>query len=143
MNRVAEAKNVKGNVYWQEGSVRRPFYSIRRFLHFTLLMPLTESHKLSSQHLPSTRLMQENKVRQVLIGQPSNRLKMTLLHEVVSALRVGIGTLMIGRQLYFDQEYAASNQYLLKAADLGLPHPEISHRKYKAYRRELVSAWTI
>ena len=69
----------------------------------------------------------EDKVRQVLVGQPSNRLKMTLLHEVVNALpEWGLGHYLIGRQLYFDQEYGPSNQYLLKAVDLGLPHQKLA-----------------
>ena len=69
---------------------------------------------------------------------------MTLLHEVVDALpEWGLGHYLIGRQLYIDQEYAPSNQYLLKAADLGLPHQKLDGRKYKAYWRELLSVGTI
>ena len=49
------------------------------------------------------------------------------LHEVVNALpEWGLGHYLIGRQLYFDQEYGPSNQYLLKAADLGLPHQKLA-----------------
>ena len=52
---------------------------------------------------------------------------MTMLHEVINALpEWGLGHYLIGRQLYFDREYAASNQYLLKAADLGLPHQKLA-----------------
>ena len=69
----------------------------------------------------------ESKIRQVLVGQASNRLKMTLLHEVIDVLpEWGLGHYLIGRQLYIDQEYATSNQYLLKADDLGLPHQKLA-----------------
>ena len=127
MNRVAEAKNVKGNVYWQRGEREEALSQYQEVftLHTSDALDRESQAKLATLALDSPDA--ENKVRQVLIGQPSNRLKMTLLHEVVSALpEWGLGHYLIGRQLYFDQEYAASNQYLLKAADLGLPHQKLA-----------------
>jgi tetratricopeptide (TPR) repeat protein len=126
MNRVAEAKNVEGNVYWQRGEREdaRSQYQEVFTLHTSDALDREAQAKLATLALDSPDV--ENKVRQVLIGQVSNRLKMTLLHEVINALpEWGLGYYLIGRQLYFDQEYAASNQYLLKAADLGLPHQKL------------------
>ena len=127
MSRVAEAKNVEGNVYWQRGEREEALSQYQEVftLHTSDALDRESQAKLATLALDSPDA--ENKVRQVLIGQPSNRLKMTLLHEVVSALpEWGLGHYLIGRQLYFDQEYAASNQYLLKAADLGLPHQKLA-----------------
>ena len=127
MNRVAEAKNVEGNVYWQRGEREdaRSQYQEVFTLHTSDGLDREAQAKLATLALDSPDV--ENKVRQVLIGQVSNRLKMTLLHEVINALpEWGLGYYLIGRQLYFDQEYAASNQYLLKAAGLGLPHQKLA-----------------
>lgn len=127
VSRIAEAKNVEGNVYWQQGEREkaRSQYQEVFSLHTSDAFDREVQAKLTTLALDSPDV--ENKIRQVLVGQPSTRLKMTLLHEVVNALpEWGLGHYLIGRQLYFDQEYAASNQYLLKAADLGLPHQKLA-----------------
>ena len=122
MNRVAEAKNVKGNVYWQRGEREEALSQYQEVfaLHTSDALDREAQAKLATLTLNSPDV--EDKIRHVLIGESSNRLKMTLLHEVIDALpEWGLGYYLIGRQLYFDQEYAASNQYLSKAAALGLP----------------------
>lgn len=122
MNRVAEAKNVEGNVYWQRGereSARSRYQEVFA-LHTSDALDREAQAKLTTLALGSPDI--EDKIKQVLIGQSSNRLKMTLLHEVIDALpEWGLGYYLIGRQLYFDQEYATSNQYLSKAASLEFP----------------------
>lgn len=126
MNRVAEAKNVEGNVHWQRGEREAALSQYQEVfaLHTSDALDREAQAKLATLALGAPDV--EDKIRQVLVGQPSNRLKMTLLHEVIDALpEWGLGHYLIGRQLYFDQEYAASNQYLLKAADLGLPHQKL------------------
>lgn len=127
INRVAEAKNVEGNVYWQQGGREdaRSRYQEVFALHASDFLDREAQAKLATLTLNSPDV--ENKIRQVLIGRSSSRLKMTLLHEVVKALpEWGLGHYLIGRQLYFDQEYAASNRYLSKAAALGLPHQNLA-----------------
>ena len=127
ISRVAEAKNVEGNVYWQQGEREeaRARYQEVFALHASDSLGREVQAKLATLALDSPDV--ENRIRQVLIGQPSSRLRMTLLHEVISALpEWGLGHYLIGRQLYFDQEYATSNQYLSKAATLGLPHQNLA-----------------
>ena len=127
VSRVAEAKNVEGNVYWQQGEredARSRYHEVFA-LHASDSLDREAQAKLATLALDFPDV--ENKIRQVLIGQSSNRLKMTLLHEVVNALPGwGLGHYLIGRQLYFDREYAASNGYLSKAAALGLPHQNLT-----------------
>ncbi len=123
MNRVAEAKNVEGNVYWQRGEREeaRSRYQEVFALHTSNALDREAQAKLATLALEFPDI--ERKIRQVLIGEASNRLKMTLLHEVIAELpEWGLGHYLIGRQLYFDREYAASNQYLLIAATSELPH---------------------
>ncbi len=127
VRRVAEAKNVEGNVYWQQGEreAARARYQEVFTLHASDSLDRETQAKLATLALNSPDV--ENKIRQVLIGQSSNRLRMTLLHEVVNALpEWGLGHYLIGRQLYFDREYAASNQYLSNAAAMGLPHQNLA-----------------
>ncbi len=127
MSRVAEAKNVEGNVYWQQGKREDALSRYQEVftLHTSDALDREAQAKLATLALEAPDV--ENKVRQVLVGQVSNRLKMTLLHEVINALpEWGLGHYLIGRQLYFDQEYAASNRYLLNAADLELPHQKLA-----------------
>ena len=127
VSRVAEAKNVEGNVYWQRGEREdaRSRYQEVFVLHASDSLDRETQAKLATLALDSPDV--ENKIKRFLIGQSSSRLRMTLLHEVVNALpEWGLGHYLIGRQLYFDQEYAASNGYLTKAAALGLPHQNLA-----------------
>lgn len=127
VSQVAEAKNVEGNVYWLERKRKeaRARYQEVFALHASNPLNREVQAKLAILALDSPEV--EDKIRQVLIGQLSSRLKMTLLHEVVKTLpKWGLGHYLIGRQLYFDQEYAASNRYLLKAAVLGLTHHNLA-----------------
>ena len=138
VGRIAEAKNVEGNVYWQQGEREkaRSRYQEVFALHASDSLGREVQAKLATLALDPSDV--EDRIRQVLIGQSStpgrigilatrDRLRMTLLHEVVSALpEWGLGHYLIGRQLYFDREYAASNRYLSKAASLGLPHQNLA-----------------
>ena len=127
INRVAEAKNMEGNVYWQQGGREDALSQYQEVfaLHTSDALDREAQAKLATLARDSPDV--ESKIRQVLVGQTSNRLKMTLLHEVVKALpEWGLGHYLIGRQLYFDREYAASNRYLSKAAALGLPHQNLA-----------------
>ncbi|MCZ6678146.1 MAG: hypothetical protein O7E52_12935 [Candidatus Poribacteria bacterium] len=123
VRQVAEAKNVEGDVYWQQGNraEAQSRYQGVFALHASDSLDREVQAKLATLGLDFTDV--EDKIKRVLIDQSSRRLKMTLLHEVINELPTwGLGYYLIGRQLYFDQEYAASNRYLLKAAALGLPH---------------------
>ncbi len=127
VSRIAEAKNVEGNAYWQRGereSARARYQEVFA-LHASDSLDREAQAKLAALALDSSDV--ENKIRQFLIGQPSSRLRMTLLHEVVNAVpEWGLGHYLIGRQLYFAREYAASNEYLSRAAALGLPHSNLA-----------------
>ena len=127
VSRVAEAKNVEGNVYWHQGEREdaRSRYQEVFALHASDSFDREAQAKLAALALDSPEV--ESKIRQFLIGQPSSRLRMTLLHEIVNALpEWGLGHYLIGRQLYFDREYTVSNEYLSKAAALGLPHQNLA-----------------
>ena len=77
--------------------------------------------KLAALALESPRV--RSRMKQVLIGEESNTSRMNLLHEVVNEIpEWGLAFYLIGRQLHFDERYAASNDYLVKAAAFGLPH---------------------
>ena len=127
VNRIAEAKNVEGNVRWQRGEREDAHSRYQEVftLHASDFLDREAQAKLATLALNFPDV--EDKIRQVLTGQPPSRLRMTLLHEVVNASpEWGLGHYLIGRQLYFDGEYAASNGYLLKAAALGLPHQNLA-----------------
>ena len=126
VGQIAEAKNVEGNVYWHRGEPveARSRYQEVFALHVSNPLDREAQAKLATLALDSPDV--EDKIRQVLIGQSSSRLRMTLLHEVINALpEWGLGHYLIGRQLYFDREHAASNRYLSQAADLRLPHQSL------------------
>ena len=79
-----------------------PFHGIRRCfaLHTSDALDREAQAKLTTLALDSPDV--ENKIRQVLIGQASNRLKMTLLHEVIDALpEWGLGHYLIGQTTLF------------------------------------------
>ena len=77
--------------------------------------------KLSTLALESSTA--QARVRQVLIEQKSSIFRINLLHEVIDEVpEWGLAFYFVGRQLHFDQEYAASNDYLVKAAAFRLPH---------------------
>ena len=63
-----------------------------------------------------------DRLKLVLINRPSSRLRMVLLNEVMQELPdFGLIHYLIGRQLYLDQQFSKSNQYLLQAKSLELP----------------------
>ena len=123
VRQIAEAKNVEGNVYWQqrEHEGARSRYQEVFALHPSDALDREVQIKLATLALDFADV--EDKIKQVLIGQSSSRLRMTLLHEVINAAPTwGPAYYLIGRQLHFDQAYASSNHYLLKAVAFGLSH---------------------
>ena len=62
------------------------------------------------------------KLKRILIGRLSNRLRMVLLNEAMQKQPdSGLIHYLIGRQLHLDQQFSKSNQYLLQAKALNLP----------------------
>ncbi|MCH8292773.1 hypothetical protein IH992_16915 [Candidatus Poribacteria bacterium] len=129
VRQIAEAKSVRGDVYWADAHWQgkkhkdaRMLYQRVFDLHASEALDRAAQAKLAALMLNSTNI--KDKIKRVLIGQVSSQLKMTLLHEVIDELPSwGLAYYLVGRQHHFDQDYAASNRYLSKAAKFGLPHP--------------------
>ena len=127
VRQIAEAKNVEGNVYWQQGNRNKARLRYREVfaVHPSDALDREAQAKLATLALDFTDV--QDKIRRVFIDRPSRRLRMTLLHEVINELpKWGLAYYLAGRQLYFDQEYTASNRYLLKAVAFGLPHESLA-----------------
>ena len=120
---VAEAKNVQGNLNWGAGKQESAQALYTEVLTLNASDPLNrEVHaKLATLALGSPRV--RSRMKQVLIGEESKASRMNLLHEAIDEMpEWGLVYYLIGRQLHLNQEYAASNDYLVKAAAFGLPH---------------------
>ena len=120
---VAEAKNVQGNLNWGAGKQESAQALYTEVLTHNASDALNrEAHaKLAALALESPRV--RSRMKQMLIGEESKASRMNLLHEVVDEIpEWGLVYYLIGRQLHLNQEYAASNDYLVQAAAFGLPH---------------------
>lgn len=120
---VAEAKNVQGDIDWNTGKSpsAKTLYQEVSALNASDALNREAHAKLASIALESPRV--RSRMKQVLIGEESNTSRMNLLHEVIDEIpEWGLVYYLIGRQLHLNQQYAASNDYLAKAAAFGLPH---------------------
>ena len=120
---IAEAKNVQGNLNWVGGKHESAQALYQEVLTLNASDALNrEAHaKLAVLALESATA--RSRMRQVLIGEESSASRLNLLHEVIDEMpEWGLAFYLIGRQLHFDERYAASNDYLVKAAAFGLPH---------------------
>ena len=130
VRRRAEAKNVQGDVHWQDGKpeLAQSQYQEVFALYASNALNREAQAKLAGLSIDVGKTDIQDKVRQVLIGTPSSQLRITLLHEVVDELPMwGLAYYLLGRQLHFNEEYAASTRYLSKANDLGLSHSVLQH----------------
>ena len=127
VRRIAEAKNVEGNVYWQQGKLDQAISAYGQVFALRTSDSLDREAQAKLAALTLDFGDVQDKLQQVLISQASHRLKMTLLHEIINELpEWGMPYYLIGRQLHFDRAYAPSNRYLLKAAAFGLPHQNLT-----------------
>ncbi|MDE0043209.1 MAG: hypothetical protein OXT74_14315 [Candidatus Poribacteria bacterium] len=120
---TAEAKNVGGDIDWGAGKLQsaQTFYQEVSALNASDALNREARAKLETLALESPTV--RSRIKQVLIGKESNTSRLNLLHEVIDEMpKWGLAFYLIGRQLHFDQQYAASNDYLVKAAAFGLPH---------------------
>lgn len=120
---VAEAKNVGGDIDWGIGKRESAQALYQEVFTLNASDALNrEAHaKLATLALESSTA--RSRMKQVLIGEESNTSRMNLLHEMVDEIpEWGLAHYLIGRQLHLNQEYTASNDYLVKAAAFGLPH---------------------
>lgn len=127
MGQIAEAKEMEGDVYWQQGQrdQARSRYQEVFELHPSDASDREAQAKLATLGLDSAEV--QDKLKQVFISQVSPQLKITLLHEVIKEMPAwGLPYYLIGRQLHFEQDYAPANRYLLKAAAFGLPHQSLA-----------------
>ena len=120
---IAEAKSVQGDLNWGAGrrESAQTLYQEVSALNASDALSREAHAKLATLALesPTTR----SRMKQVLIGQESNALRINLLHEVVDEMpEWGLALYLIGRQLHLDGQYAGSNDYLEKAEAFGLPH---------------------
>jgi len=117
---TAMAQNFKGNIFWQRerlAKARDMFKEIYE-LHISNNYDRELSAKLQSFEYPDIA----GKMRDVLISKEKDGVRLVLLKEILEEHPCfSIAYYLIGRQLHFDKKYAHSNEYLLKAASLGLP----------------------
>ena len=120
---IAEAKNVGGDLNWRAGKREsaQTLYQEVSALNASDALNRQAHAKLAALSLePPTA---QSRMKEALIGKASSASRINLLHEVVDEMpEWGLAFYLIGRQLHFDQQYAASNDYLVKAAAFGLPH---------------------
>ncbi len=120
---IAEAKSVQGDLNWGAGrhESAQTLYQEVSALNASDALSREAHAKLATLALESTTA--RSRMKQVLIGKESNTSRLNLLHEVIDEMpEWGLALYIIGRQLHLDQGYAASNDYLVKAAAFGLPH---------------------
>ena len=126
VKQIAEAKNVEGDVYWQQGKRNQAisYYQQVFALHASHAYDREVQAKLAILALDFVGV--KDKLRQVLISQSSPQLKVTLLQEVINELpEWGLPHYLIGTQLERNQKYVTSNRYRFKANSLGLPHQSL------------------
>ena len=120
---VADAINMQGDMDWVAGQHETAQTHFQEVSALNASDALNrEAHaKLETLSLESSTA--QSRMKQVLIGEESSASRLNLLHEVVDEMpEWGLAFYLIGRQLHFDERYAASNDYLVKAAAFGLPH---------------------
>ena len=120
---IAEAKSVQGDLNWGAGrhESAQTLYQEVSALNASDALSREAYANLATLALESTTA--RSRMKQVLIGKESNTSRLNLLHEVIDEMpEWGLALYIIGRQLHLDQGYAASNDYLVKAAAFGLPH---------------------
>lgn len=126
VKQIAEAKNVEGNVRWQQGRRNQAISHYQQVfaLHASDARIRDVQTKLAILALDFVGV--KDKLRQVLISQSSPQLKEALLREVINELPAwGLPHYLMGRQLELAQKYVASNRYCFKAITLGLPHQSL------------------
>lgn len=126
VKQIAEAKNVEGDVHWQQGRRNQAISHYQKVfaLHASDAHDRNVQAKLAILALDFVGV--KDKLRRVLISQSSPPLKVTLLHEVINELpEWGLPHYLIGRQLELVQKYVTSNRYRFKANTLGLPHQSL------------------
>lgn len=126
VKQIAKAKNVEGNVHWQQGKRNKAISQYQQVfaLHASDAHDQEVQAKLAILALDFAGV--KDKLRQVLISKSPAQRKVTLLHEVINELpKWGLAHYLIGGQLELVQQYVASNRYRFKANTLGLPHPSL------------------
>ena len=119
---VAEARNIIGNTHWQNEELSKATSTFQNVfaLHASDSIDRNIQAKLAALAIESKPL--RNKLKLVLISRLSNKFRMVLLNEVMQQQPdFGLIHYLIGRQLYLDQQFSKSNQYLLQAKSLNLP----------------------
>ncbi|MDE0300410.1 MAG: tetratricopeptide repeat protein [Candidatus Poribacteria bacterium] len=131
---IADAKNVGGDMDWGAGNREsaRTHYQEVSALNASDALNREAYAKLETLSLESPTA--RSRMKQVLIGRESSATRINLLHEVVDEMpEWGLAFYLIGRQLHLDGQYAASNDYLLKAAAFGLPHRVLKNENSRLF----------
>ncbi len=123
---IAEAKNVGGDMDWGAGKHESAQALYQEVSALNVSDSLSREARAKLETLALESPTARSRIKQVLIGKESNTSRLNLLHEVIDEMpKWGLAFYLIGRQLHFDQQYAASNDYLVKAAAFGLPHRDL------------------
>ncbi|HIO50471.1 TPA: hypothetical protein EYN23_24410 [Candidatus Poribacteria bacterium] len=119
---VAEARNIIGNLHWQNEELDEAASTFQDALSLHASDSIDRSMQAKLAALATESKTHRDRLKLVLINRPSSRLRMVLLNEVMQELPdFGLIHYLIGRQLYLDQQFSKSNQYLLQAKSLELP----------------------
>ena len=120
---VAEAKNIIGNVHWQNEELDKAKSIFQEVLTLHASDSIDRNIEAKLVALDTKSKLNRNKLKQILISRSSNGLRMVLLNEVMQKKSdFGLIHYLIGRQLHLDKQFPKSNQYLLQAKSLHLPY---------------------
>ena len=112
--RVAEAKNLLGNIHWYQGELEMAKSYYQEVVETKATEALERESKAKIHCLE--KISNPSKLRKILIGDIPDRLRMTLLHEVrAENPEWALPNYLIGRQLYFEQSLKKAIQYLSSA----------------------------
>ena len=122
MHLVAEAKNIIGNVHWQNEELGEATSTFQDVLALHASDSIDRNIQAKLVALATKSRPHRKRLKRILIGRLSNRLRMVLLNEAMQKQpNSGLIHYLIGRQLHLDQQFSKSNQYLLQAKALNLP----------------------
>jgi tetratricopeptide (TPR) repeat protein len=127
---VAMAKNFKGNIFWQQGKIVEAMQIFTEIYNLHISNDYDREMSAKLESLSHSELA--DKMRDVLISSKNNSIRMLILKEILEKHPdFSLAYYLIGRQLYFEKEYAHSIEYLSKAEYLGLSDESLIYENYR------------